>query len=176
MRRPYSPHFISGADVTLCGKVPETVEDKGGLFFDAEGKFIGTKEWYDMTAAEKQEMWDRWHKGEAYTNTGITLIRKSALLERMHRLQPHANRNNELHQVDLIRHCYEDGLKTNAFIYRGEVLSGVNRWSNVLSGEAVMFAETRELLARKGIRVDPTAQITLGSEDIEIGNRVLPRW
>ena len=162
-------HFMSRADVTLCGKVPETVVDKGGLFFDAEGKFIGTKEWYDMTAAEKQEMWDRWHKGEAYTNTGITLIRKSALLERMHRLQPHANRNNELHQVDLIRHCYEDGLKTNAFIYRGEVLSGVNRWSNVLSGEAMMFAETREQLARKGIRVDPTAQITLGSEDIKIG-------
>ena len=32
-------HFISGADVTLCGKVPETVVDKGGLFFDAERKF-----------------------------------------------------------------------------------------------------------------------------------------
>ena len=162
-------HLISGADVTLCGKVPETVVDKGGLFFDADGKFIGTKEWYDMTDAEKQEMWDRWHNGEAYTNTGITLIRKSALLERMHRLQPHANRNNELHQVDLIRHCYEDGLKTNAFIYRGEVLSGVNRWSNVLSGEAAIFAETREFLAQKGVRVDPAAQITLGSEDIEIG-------
>ena len=162
-------HFISGADVTLCGKVPETVIDKGGLFFDADGKFIGTKEWYDMTAAEKQEMWERWHNGEAYTNTGITLIRKSALLERMHRLQPHANRNNELHQVDLIRHCYEDGLKTNAFIYRGEVLSGVNRWSNVLSGETVMFAETREFLAQRGVRVDPAAQITLGSEDVEIG-------
>ena len=162
-------HLISGADVTLCGKVPETVVDKGGLFFDADGKFIGTKEWYDMTDAEKQEMWDRWHNGEAYTNTGITLIRKSALLERMHRLQPHANRNNELHQVDLIRHSYEDGLKTNAFIYRGEVLSGVNRWSNVLSGEAVMFAETRALLAQKGVRIDPAAQITLSSEDIEIG-------
>ena len=162
-------HFISGADVTLCGKVPETVIDKGGLFFDADQKFIGTKEWYDMTDAEKQEMWDRWHSGEAYTNTGITLIRKSALLERMHRLQPHSNRNNELHQVDLIRHCYEDGLKTNAFIYRGEVLSGVNRWSNVLSGEAVMFAQTRDLLVQRGVRVDPAAQITLSSEDIEIG-------
>ena len=162
-------HFISGADVTLCGKVPETVVDKGGLFFDAEGKLIGTKEWYDMTEVEKQEMWDRWHNDEAYTNTGITLIRKSALLERMHRLQPHANRNNELHQVDLIRHCYEDGLKTNAFIYRGAVLSGVNRWSNVLSGEAALFAQTRELLVQRGVRVDPAAQITLGSEDIEIG-------
>ena len=162
-------HFISGADVTLCGKIPETVVDKGGLFFDAEGKLIGTKEWYDMTAAEKQEMWDRWGNGEAYTNTGITLIRKSALLERIDRLQPHPNRNNELHHVDLIRHCYEDGLKTNAFIYRGEVLSGVNRWSNVLSGEAARFAQTRERLAQKGVRVDPAAQITLGSDNIEIG-------
>lgn len=162
-------HFISGADVTLCGKVPETVVDKGGLFFDADGKLIGTKEWYDMTETEKQEMWDRWYNGEAYTNTGITLIRKSALLERIHRLQPHPNRNDELHHVDLIRHCYEDGLKTNAFIYRGEVLSGVNRWSNVLTGEAELFAQTRESLARKEVRVDPNAQITLESEEIDIG-------
>ena len=162
-------HLVSGADVTLCGKIPETVLDQGGLFFDADGRFIGTKEWYDMTEAEKQEMWDRWHNGEAYTNTGITLIRKSALLERIDRLQPHPNRNNELHQVDLIRHCYEDGLKTNAFIYRDEVLSGVNRWSNVLSGEAALFAQTRERLAQKGVRVDSAAQITVGSDDIEIG-------
>ena len=162
-------HFISGADVTLCGKIPETVVDKGGLFFDTEGKLVGTKEWYDMTEAEKQWMWDRWHNGEAYTNTGITLIRKNALLDRIDRLQPHPNRNNELHHVDLIRHCYEDGLTTNAFIYRGEVLSGVNRWLNVLSGEAARFAQTRELLAQKGIRVDPAAQITLGSDNIEMG-------
>ena len=162
-------HFISGADVTLCGKVPETVVDKGGLFFDADGNLTGTKEWYDMAEAEKQEMRDQWHRGEAYTNTGITLIRKSALIERIHRLQPHTNRNDELHHVDLIRHCYEDGLKTNAFIYCGEVLSGVNRWSNVLSGEAALFAQTRESLARKGVRVDPAAQITLDSADIGIG-------
>ena len=162
-------HFLSGADVTLCGKIPETVVDKGGLFFDAEGRLTRTKEWYDMTEAEKQEMWDRWHRDEAYTNTGITLIRKSALLDRINRLQPHPNRNNERHHVDLIRHCYEDGLKTNAFIYRGEVLSGVNRWSNVLTGEAAQFAKTRESLAQKGVRVDPAAQITLGSDDIEIG-------
>ena len=162
-------HFISGAEVTLCGKIPETVVDKGGLFFDADGRLTGTKEWYDMTESEKTEMWDRWHRGEAYTNTGITLIRKNALIERIDRLQPHTNRNGELHHVDLIRHCYEDGLKTNAFIYRGEVLSGVNRWSNVLSGEAALFAQTRESLARKGVRVDPAAQITLNSEDIEIG-------
>ena len=162
-------HFLSGADVTLCGKIPETVEDKGGLFFDTDGRLTGTKEWYDMTETEKQEMWDRWHDGEAYTNTGITLIRKSALLDRIHRLEPHANRNGELHHVDLIRYCYEDGLKTNAFIYRDEVLSGVNRWSNVLAGEAALYAQVRESLARKGVRVDPAAQITLAGDEIEIG-------
>ena len=162
-------HFLSGADVTLCGKIPDTVVDKGGLFFDADGKFIGTKEWYDMTAAEKAEMWQRLERGEAYTNTGITIIRKSAMLERIDRLQPHTNRNGELHHVDLIRLCYEDGLKTNAFIYRGKVLSGVNRWSNVLTGEQMLYAKTREFLAGKGVHVDSAAQITLGSEDIEIG-------
>ena len=162
-------HFLSHADVTLCGKMPETVVDKGGLFFDADGQFIGTKEWYDMTDAEKAEMWERLERGEAYTNTGITIIRKSALLERIDRLQPHTNRNDELHHVDLIRFCYEDGLKTNAFIYRGDVLSGVNRWSNVLSGEDIMFKQNREFLVSKGARVDPAAQITLDSENVEIG-------
>lgn len=162
-------HFLSNADITLCGKVPETVVDKGGLFFGADGQFIGTKEWYDMTGAEKAEMWQRLERGEAYTNTGITIIQKSALLERIDRLQPHTNRNGELHHVDLIHLCYEDGLKTNAFIYRGDVLSGVNRWSNVLLGEDVMFKKNREFLASKGIRVDPAAQITLDSEDVEIG-------
>ena len=162
-------HFLSDADVTLCGKIPETVIDKGGLFFDAEGKFIGTKEWYDMTKTEKAEMWQRLERGEAYTNTGITIIRKNMLLERIGQLQPHTNRNDELHHVDLIRLCYEDGLKTNAFIYQNDVLSGVNRWSNVLSGETTLFAKTREFLVQKGVRVDPAAQITLDSEDIEIG-------
>ena len=162
-------HFLSDADVTLCGKIPETVVDKGGLFFDVEGRLMGTKEWYDMTEAEQQEMWDRLPRGEAYTNTGITLIRKSALLDRIHRLEPHANRNDERHHVDLIRHCYEDGLKTNAFIYQGKVLSGVNRWSNVLSGESALYAQARDSLARKGVRVDPNAQITLAGDEIEIG-------
>ena len=162
-------HFLADADVTLCGKVPETVVDKGGLFFDGVGNLTGTKEWYDMTVSEKEEMWARWHRGEAYTNTGITLIRKAALMARMARLEPHMNRNGELHHVDLIRHCYEDGLKTHAHIYRGEVLSGVNRWSNVLSGEAALFEQTRALLVQKGVRVDPAAQITFGDEDIEIG-------
>ena len=162
-------HFASGADVTLCGKIPDTVVDKGGLFFDEDGKFVGTKEWYDMTSDEKEEMWQRLERGEAYTNTGITIIRKSAMLERINRLQPHPNRKGELHHVDLIRLCYEDGLKTNAFIYSGEVLSGVNRWSNVLSGESALFQKTRDLLVQKGVRVDPAAQITLEDEDSEIG-------
>lgn len=162
-------HFVSDADVTLCGKVPETVVDKGGLFFDADGKLVCTKEWYDMTAAEKAAMWHRWERGEAYTNTGITLIRKAALLERIHRLQPHKNRKDELHHVDMVRLCYEDGLKTNAFIYRSEVLSGVNRWTNVLTGETKLFEQTREMLAQKGVRVDPGAQITLESADVPIG-------
>ena len=163
-------HFISGADVTLCGKIPETVEDKGGLFFDSAGKFIGTKEWYDMTESEKDKMWERLKQREAYTNTGITIIRKNALLERINRLKPHTNRNDELHHVDLIRLCYEDGLNTNAFIYRGDVMSGVNRWSNVLSGETHFYSKTRDFLAKQGVRVDPAAQITLESEDVGIGS------
>ena len=162
-------HFTVGADVTLCGKMPDTVVDKGGLFFDDEGKFIGTKEWYDMTDAEKGVMWHRLDRGEAYTNTGITLIRREAAVARMDRLQPHGDKS-ELHHADLIRHCYEDGLKTNAYIHQGEVISGVNRWSNVLNGEEHLFAETRKKLVQKGVRVDPAAQITLANDDVEIGH------
>ncbi len=161
-------HFIAEADVTLCGKAPETVVDKGGLFFDSDGKFIGTKEWYDMTDAEKAEMWRRLERGEAYTNTGITLIRREAAIARMARLQPHGSKS-ELHHVDLIRHCYEDGLKTHAYIYPGEIVSGVNRWSNVLTGEALLFEGARQQLSQRGIRLDPAAQITLASEGSEIG-------
>ena len=163
-------HFLSGADVTLCGKIPDTVEDKGGLFFDSDGKFMGTKEWYDMTESEKDGMWERLKQGDAYTNTGITIIRKSVLFDKIRQLQPHTKRKNELHHVDLIRLCYEDGLKTNAFIYRGEVISGVNRWSNVLTGEAAMYLKARELLVNKGVRIDPAAQITMENVDVEIGS------
>ncbi|MCZ6680092.1 MAG: ARMT1-like domain-containing protein [Candidatus Poribacteria bacterium] len=162
-------HFTAGADVTLCGKVPETVVDKGGLFFDNDGKFIGTKEWYDMTEMEKEEMWRRLERGEAYTNTGITLIRRNAAIDRIDRMQPHGSKS-ELHHVDLIRHCYEDGLKTHAHIYQEEIISGVNRWSNVLTGEVHLFAQARQQLARKGVRVDPAAQITVASEEIKIGH------
>ena len=162
-------HFTAGADVTLCGKIPDTVVDKGGLFFDDEGRFIGTKEWYDMTGAEQETMWRRWERGEAYTNTGITLIRRDAAIDRIDRLQPHGDKA-ELHHVDLIRHCYEDGLKTNAYIHRGEIISGINRWSNVLTGEEHLFAETRKKLVQKGVRVDPAAQITLANDAIEIGH------
>ena len=143
-------HFTVGADVTLCGKIPDTVVDKGGLFFDSEGKFIGTKEWYDMTDAEKETMWQRWERGEAYTNTGITFIRRDVAIARMNRLQPHGDKS-ELHHADLIRYCYEDGLKTNAYIYRGEIISGINRWSNVLTGEDTPICERRKKkLVRRG--------------------------
>ncbi|MCG9131813.1 hypothetical protein J5I95_09055, partial [Candidatus Poribacteria bacterium] len=162
-------HFTAGADVTLCGKIPDTVVDKGGLFFDSEGKFIGTKEWYDMTDAEKETMWRRWERGEAYTNTGITLIRRDAAIARIDRLAPHGDKA-ELHHVDLIHHCYEDGLKTNAYIHRVEIMSGINRWSNVLTGEEHLFADARKKLIQKGVRVDPAAQITLANDDIEIGH------
>ncbi len=95
-------HFIEGAEVTLCGKVPETVVDKGGLFFDQNGRFMGTKEWNEMTDGEKNEMSRRLDCGEGYTNTGITLIRSSAAIDRIDRLQPHGGKS-ELHHVDLIR-------------------------------------------------------------------------
>ena len=161
-------HFTVDADVTLCGKIPETVVDKGGLFFDSEGKFIRTKEWYDMTDAEKDTMWRQLERGEAYTNTGITLIQRDAAIARMDRLQPHGDKS-ELHHVDLIRHCYEDGLKTNAYIHRGEIISGINRWSNVLTGEEHLFADAKKKLIQKGVRVDPAAQITLTNDDMELG-------
>lgn len=161
-------HFTAGADVTLCGKIPDTVVDKGGLFFDDEGRFIGTKEWYDMTDVEKETMWRQWERGEAYTNTGITLIRRDAAIARINQLAPHGEKA-ELHHVDLIRHCYEDGLKTNAYIHRGEIISGINRWSNVLTGEEHLFANAKKKLIQKGVRVDPAAQITLTNDDIEIG-------
>ena len=162
-------HFTVGADVTLCGKIPETVVDKGGLFFDSEGKFIGTKEWYDMTDTEKDTMWRRLEDGEAYTNTGITLIHRDAAIARMDRLQPHGDKS-ELHHVDLIYHCCEDGLRTNAYIHHGEIISGVNRWSNVLTGEEHLFADAKKKLIQKGVRVDPAAQITLANNNIEIGH------
>ena len=162
-------HFVKKADVTLCGKIPETVVEKGGLFFDPDGKFMGTKEWKEMAEAEQQEMWRRLEKKEAYTNTGITLVRKNALLERIGRLKPHGEKE-ELHHVDLIRFCYEDGLRTNAFIYRNPVISGVNRWSNVLEGEKHLFERQRRRFARLGVRVDPNAQISVdASDDFELG-------
>ena len=162
-------HFTVGADVTLCGKIPDTVVDKGGLFFDSEGRFIGTKEWYDMTDAEKETMWRRLERGEAYTNTGITLIRRDVAIDRMNRLRSHGEKS-ELHHADLIRHCYEDGLKTNAYIHRDEIISGINRWSNVLTGEEYLFTNTKRKLIQKGVRVDPAAQITLRNDNIEIGH------
>ena len=162
-------HIIAGADITLCGKIPETVIDKGGLFFDSDGKFIGTKEWYEMTDSEQSEMWRRFERGEAYTNTGITFIRRDAAIAGMGSLRPHGSKS-ELHHVDLIRRCYDDGLKTNAYIHKGKIISGVNRWSNVLVGERHLFENSRRSLAHRGVRVDPNAQIVMESEEIEIGH------
>ena len=162
-------HFISGAEVTLCGKIPETVVDKGGLFFDHADRFVGTKEWNEMTDEEKDGMSQRLDCGEGYTNTGITLIRSNAAIDRMNRLQPHGSKS-ELHHVDLIRYCYEDGLKTHAYIYPEKAISGINRWSNLLAGEESLYARTRVRLAQKGVRVGPAAQITLTNDDIEIGD------
>ena len=122
-----------------------------------------------MTDEEKDAMSRRLDRGESYTNTGITLIRRRAAVDRINRLQPHGSKS-ELHHVDLIRYCYEDGLKTYAYIYTEEAISGVNRWSNLLAGEEALFTRTRTRLARKGVRVDPAAQITLTNDDIEIGN------
>lgn len=165
----FMEHFVKKADVTLCGKIPETVVDKGGLFFDSNGKFMKTKEWKEMTEEEKQEMWDRLARREAYTNTGITLIRRDALLERIDKLEPHGEKA-EFHHVDLIRFCYEDGLRTNAFIYRKPIISGVNRWTNVLEGERVLFERQRLRFAKLGVRVDPNARISVdASDDFEIG-------
>jgi len=162
-------HFAKKADVTLCGKIPETVVDKGGLFFDSDGKLMGTKEWKEMTESEKREMRRKLDAKEAYTNTGITLIRKNVLLERIDQLTPHGEKA-ELHHVDLIRLCYEDGLRTNAFIYRKPIISGINRWTNVLEGEEKLFERQRIRFARLGARVDPNAQISVDlSNDFKIG-------
>jgi len=162
-------HFIKKADVTLCGKIPETVVEKGGLFFDQDGNFMGTKEWKEMTDAEKQEMWRRLDEGIAYTNTGITLIRRNALLEKINRMRPHGKKG-EFHHVDLIRFCYEDKLRTNAFIYLKPIISGINRWTNVLEGEQKLFERQRVRFTRLGVRVDTNAQITVDlSDDFEIG-------
>ena len=110
----------------------------------------------------------RLDRGEGYTNTGITLIRRRAAIDRMSRLRPHGNKS-ELHHVDLIRHCYEDGLKTYAHIYPERAISGINRWSNLLAGEEALFTRTGTMLAQRGVRVDPAARITVTNDDIEIG-------
>ena len=152
-------HFIQKADITLCAKKPLTVVDKGGLFFDRDGHFIGTKEWYDMTQKEQAQMQKWLAAGCAYTNTGITLVRREAMIERLNQLELHKN-GTEYHFVDLINHFYRDGLKTNAYVYQETVLSGVNRWSNVLEGEIMQYKQNQALLTELGVRVDPQTQFT----------------
>ena len=152
-------HFTQQADITLCAKKPATVVDKGGLFFDSEGHFTGTKEWYDMTEQEQDQMRQQLATGCAYTNTGITLVRRQAMIDRLEQLPLHKN-GTEYHLVDLINHFYKDGLKTNAYVYQETVLSGVNRWSNVLAGESMRYGQNQTLLTELGVRVDPQVQFT----------------
>lgn len=156
-------HVLSGADATLCGKHPESVEGKGGLFFDEEGKFRGTIEWYDMTPQEQEWMRSRLAEGNAVTNTGISFFRRLEVLKRMDRLTPH-KRGTELHHVDFFRIFYEEGLKTHAHVYEGEIRSGVNHWVNVVEGEEALFAATRRALLAAGARVAADAKITLETD------------
>jgi bifunctional N-acetylglucosamine-1-phosphate-uridyltransferase/glucosamine-1-phosphate-acetyltransferase GlmU-like protein/uncharacterized protein with ATP-grasp and redox domains len=151
-------HIVKGADITLCAKIPETVVEKGGLFFDDSGKLIGTREWAEMSEDERREILDRFRRGEGYTNTGVTVAQRDEVLKRLNRLRPHLK--GELHHVDLIRIFYEDGLRTNAYIYRNPIPPGINRWSAVAEGEIRLFNLNRRELLRRGVRVDPYARIT----------------
>jgi len=151
-------HIVKGADITLCGKQPETVVGKGGLFFDGSGRFIGTREWAEMNEDERGEMLRRFDRGEGYTNTGVTIANREKVLRRLDRLKPHLK--GELHHVDLIRIFYDDGLKTNAYIYRNSIPPGVNRWSAVMEGESRIFQANRGEFLRRGVRLDPDVRIT----------------
>ncbi|HID57224.1 TPA: DUF89 family protein [Candidatus Poribacteria bacterium] len=151
-------HIIKGADITLCGKSPETVIGKGGLFFDESGRFIGTREWAEMSDGEREEMMRRFERGEGYTNTGLTIAKRIEVLRRLERLKPHLK--GELHHVDLVRIFYEDGLKTNAYIHLSPVPPGVNRWSAVMEGESRIFQANRKEFLERGVRLDPDVRIT----------------
>ena len=161
----WASHVIAAADATLCGKRPDAVVDKGGLFFDGDGRLMCTKEWYDMTPEEQGRMRAALVGREAITNTGFSLFRREAALERLDRLWLHKG-DTELHHVDLFKLFYDDGLHTHAHVYEGEIRSGVNRWTNVLDGEAYLYERTRQRLAMAGLRVHSDARITL-DEDVE---------
>lgn len=152
-------HLTKMSDITLCGKLPESTEGRGGLFFDQNGKFMGTKEWKEMSKFEQELMQRKLSQGEAYTNTGITFIRRELALERLERLSRHPN--GEFHHVDLIKIFYEDQLATNAYIYRGEVPAGVNSWENVRAGEKRLYSRWRNTLVDLGVKVDPKSQVSL---------------
>ncbi|MBT7099119.1 NTP transferase domain-containing protein, partial [Candidatus Poribacteria bacterium] len=161
----WASHVVAGADATLCGKRPDAVIDKGGLFFDDAGRLACTKEWYDMTDEEQASMHAALADGAAITNTGFSIFQREAVLERLDRMWLHKG-ETEYHHVDLFRLFHDDGLRTQAHIYEGEIRSGVNRWTNVLDGEEYLYARVRERLAQAGCRPHPNAQITL-DEDIE---------
>ena len=161
----WASHVIADADATLCGKRPDAVVDKGGLFFGDDDRLMCTKEWYDMTPDEQARMRAALVSREAITNTGFSLFRREAVLERLDRLWLHKD-GTELHHVDLFKLFHDDGLKTHAHVYEGEIRSGVNRWTNVLDGEAYLYERTRQRLAMAGLRVHSDARITL-DEDLE---------
>ncbi|MDA1192601.1 MAG: hypothetical protein O3A46_13090, partial [Candidatus Poribacteria bacterium] len=159
----YISHVLADADATLCGKRPDAVVDKGGLFFDSEGRFTGTKEWYDMMPDEQQYLFDALGRGEAITNTGISLIRRKPMLERFSRLWLHKN-GTEYHHVDFFHLFYQDGLKTHAHVYDGEIRSGINRWINVNEGESHRYEQVRAELSEAGVRVHPDASVSFESD------------
>lgn len=151
----------AGADAALCGKKPETVVGKGAVLFDEEGRFRGTLEWRDMTPEEQERMRALHAQNEAVTNAGVSVFRRERMLELLGSLWLH--NGAEYHHTDLFRLFYERGFKTHAHIYERFIPSGVNRWTNVLDGEAALFEETRRRLAEGGVRALPDAQAHLES-------------
>lgn len=148
--------ICEGADAALCGKKPETVVGKGAVLFDEEGRFRGTLEWRDMTPEEQERMRALHETNDAVTNAGVSVFRRERMLELLGSLWLH--NGSEYHHTDLFRLFYERGFKTHAHIYDGFIPSGVNRWTNVLDGEAALFEQARRRLAEEGVRVLPGAQ------------------
>lgn len=159
-------HFISGVDATLCGKKPESVMDKGGLFFDDNDRLKRTKEWLEMTPEEREWMLEKHKQGSAITNTGFSLLRRNEVLKRFEQLPMHRNRAGleEYHHVDFFNLFYNAELRTHAYVYQDDIRSGINRWENVYEGEKFLDNLARQKLAQGGVRVHPNARITFESD------------
>ena len=148
--------ICAGADAALCGKRPETVVGKGAILFDEDGQFRGTLEWREMKPEEQERMRALHAQNDAVTNAGVSVFRRERMLELLGSLWLH--NGAEYHHTDLFRLFYERGFKTHAHIYEGFIPSGVNRWTNVLDGEAALFEQARRRLAEQGVRALPDAQ------------------